>query len=342
MAGGKGERFWPLSRETLPKQFLSLVTEKPLIRETVERVLPLTDKGRIFFVTTSNLKSYFDKNFKEHPLLVEPVGKNTAPVCLFAAHWVYKREPNAFLAMLPADHVIKKEDIFRDILIFAKKMAEKDFLITFGIIPTRPETGYGYIERGEKILEDKFRAYRVKAFREKPDRELAEKYTASGNFYWNSGMFLWKVSTILDAYKKYMPELYELVEEYPLESEEEIRKFYEKAPSISVDYGIMEKAENIAVVEASFEWEDVGSYLALEKFFEKDENGNIKRGHVISLKSKNNIFISDKGLVTAYNIENLIVVHAPDVTLVIPKVYKEKIKEILAELRKREEFKKYL
>jgi mannose-1-phosphate guanylyltransferase len=342
MAGGKGERFWPLSRKTLPKQLLSLVTEKTLIEETLERVLPLTEREKIFFVTTSLLESYFEKKFKGFHLLVEPVGKNTAPACLFASYWVFKRDKDALLAMLPADHVIRTKESFAENINFAKKIADEGYIVTFGIIPTRPETGYGYIERGELILSNKFKAYRVEAFHEKPDREKAERYLASKRFYWNSGMFLWKVSTILEAYRKYMPELYELLGEYPLDKGENIRIFYERAPSISVDYGIMEKAENIAVIEASFEWEDVGSYLALEKFFDKDGTGNIKRGDVVSVNCRNNIFIADRGLVASYGVDDLIVVHTEDVTLVIPKKDKEKVKVILAELKKLDKFKKYL
>ncbi len=341
MAGGKGERFWPLSRESRPKQLLSLVTEKTLLEEAVERVKPLVGDN-VFFITTKVLSDKIRSLYPNYPILVEPQGKNTAPCALYAAKWLLNSDPGALLALLPADHVIKNGKALCENLHFGAEFAEMGDFVTLGIKPTRPETGYGYIEAAEAIEEKgNLRAYRVRKFHEKPEREVAEQYIRAGNFYWNSGMFLFRPETLLEAMRKFAPEIWSVFEKYDILTEDGKNAFYSEVPANSIDYAVMEKVNNIVVIEATFDWEDVGSFAALEKVLDSDPNGNVIKGEVIYLNANSNIALSEKGLVALYNVRDLVVVHTEDVTLVIPKEDSQKVKEILKELRKRKGSEKY-
>ena len=341
MTGGRGERFWPLSRERRPKQLLSLITGKTLLEETVERVKPLCG-DRIFFITTQVLAEKIRAMYPDLPVLVEPQGRNTAPCALYAALWLIKRDQDALMALLPADHYIKNGQALRENLVFGAEFAREGNFVTFGIRPTRPETGYGYIEAGPPLAQkEAARAFKVRKFHEKPDREVAERYLKAGNFYWNSGMFLMRPSDLLEAMEKHAPDIWRVREKYDLLTDRGLSGFYSEVPSISIDYAVMEKAEKMVVIEATFDWEDVGSFSALENLLEKDEKGNVKKGDVIYLNSSSNVFFSEKGLVAAYNVKDLIVVHTEDVTLIIPKEDAQKVKEILREVRKIKGFEKY-
>lgn len=343
MAGGKGERLWPLSRESHPKQFLKIGRKKTLIELTTERVESLVPRENVIFITTEKLKHKFLEYFPGYRVLFEPVGKNTAAACAFMAKVVQKVAGNdAVILMVPADHVIIDVDGFKKTVEFAVKIAKRGYLVTIGIVPDRPETGYGYIER-DGIIEEwgDLKAFKVKKFHEKPDRERAVEYLNSGNFYWNSGMFVWSVRDILDAFKKHMPGLYALLEKYDLTRGEDLLAFYGEVEEISIDYGVMEKAENIAVVEALFDWEDVGSFSSFDRVVDTDENGNVVIGDAVVLGGKNNIIVSDGGLVAIYNVQNMVVIHTGDVTLVIPRDDAQDVKKLLKEVRKIEGFESY-
>ncbi len=343
MAGGKGERLWPLSRESHPKQFLKIGRKKTLIELTTERVESLVPRENVIFITTDRLRNKFLEYFPGYRVLFEPVGKNTAAACAFMAQIVQKiAGDDALILMVPADHVIIDIDGFKKTVSFATEIAEKGFLVTIGIPPDRPETGYGYIERNGVIEErGELKAFKVQKFHEKPSREKAIEYLESGNFYWNSGMFVWRVREIMEAFRKYMPGLYALLEKYDLTKTDDVLAFYGEVEETSIDYGVMEKAENIAVVEALFDWEDVGSFSSFDRVVDTDENGNVIIGDAVVLGGKNNIVVSDGGLVAIYNVQNMVVIHTGDVTLVIPRDDAQHVKKLLKEVRKIEGFESY-
>lgn len=337
LSGGKGERFWPLSRGRNPKQFLKIVGDKELIEMTYERIKGVVSKGEIIFVTTKVLEDEIKKRFPFSKVIAEPVGRNTAPACAVANRYARDKYGECIVGVFPADHYVKEVDRFVNTLKIGIKWAEEGYFVTLGIKPTRPETGYGYIERGEG-LED--RVFKVVKFHEKPEREIAEKYLRSGRFYWNSGIFLWRTDIFEKALKEHLPELYKLIEKHGIEGEG-LYKVYEKAPSISIDYGIMEKIHNMVVVETDFFWEDLGSYPALERILDKDEEGNIFLGEVVSLESNNNIAISKDGIIALLGVKDLVVVKTSDAVLVMPKEKSQEVKKIL-KILKEKNLKKYL
>lgn len=303
MAGGVGSRFWPLSIPEKPKQFLDVLgVGKSLLQMTYERLLPISPKEQIFIVTN---KLYFDLVKEQLPdlpvenILCEPQRKNTAPCIAYAASKIASLNPNANLVVAPSDHLILKEERFHKIIRTAlKQAAEEDRLVTLGIKPTRPDTGYGYIEFSQKgdIIAGEVRE--VKNFAEKPTRELAEIFLKSGNYYWNSGIFIWKAKTILDALKKFKPELHKLftVENgfYGTENEHDlICQAFEKCEDISIDFAVMENAKNVDVVLANFDWSDLGTWGSLSNHLEKDYNGNaIIGGQEIHLIHSSNCIVN--------------------------------------------------
>ena len=276
MAGGKGERFWPKSRTNLPKQFLSLTNDgKSMIQHTVERVKKLVDIENVYVVTNEMYKNLVLENIPDIPkenIIIEPVAKNTAPCIGLAAMHIAKKDINSKMIILPSDHLIKFNEIFIDTLKTTLNVVEKgDNLVTIGITPNYPETGYGYINftKGENF-KDSANVYEVLRFVEKPNLEKAKEYLTSGQYLWNSGMFVWKASTILKNFKEYLPEIYEglqkIGESINTEKYEEVlKKEFFNFPSESIDYGIMEKAKNIYVIPGNFGWDDVGSWLSLER-----------------------------------------------------------------------------
>ena len=332
MAGGKGERFWPLSREKHPKQFLKIKGNKELIESTYERIKESFDD--VLIVTTRILEDRVRERFPNTSIIAEPVGKNTAPCAAIATKFA---EEHGFdiVALFPADHYIDGIDGFKDNVQNARKMAEEGFISTIGIKPTRPDTGFGYIERGEVIKEG---IYKVRKFHEKPDRSLAEDYFKSGKFYWNAGMFFWRTDVFFNELKRFAPEIFEPVSRYNLS---EIETIYKEVPSISIDYALLEKTDKTVVVESNFFWEDLGSYIALERVIEKDSGGNVVIGDAVFLDAGDNIVVSQDGLVAALGVENLVIVHTKDVTLVLPKDKSQDVKRIVRLLREQNK-KKYL
>lgn len=343
MAGGKGERFWPLSREKFPKQLLSLIGKRSLLQETVERIKPLIPPQDILVVTRSPLGRSIERQLPQLPrknIISEPVGRNTAPCIGLAAKMI---KEDAVMVVLPADHIIKLQRKFLDTLKKAVTLArETENLITIGIKPTYPATGYGYIEVGAREKQqwtgDRRQVFRVKRFVEKPDKKRAEKFLNSGRFFWNSGIFVWRKSVILKAMERYMPSLYCGLEKI---SSKNIRKLYPRLPNISIDYGIMEKAKNSLVIPADFSWEDLGSWDLLDKFLSRDENKNAIVGRVSVIDGRNCIMVNKKGLLCAIGVSDLIVVSTEDVTLVFPKGKGQEVKRLVEKLRRDPKLRKY-
>jgi len=352
MAGGVGERFWPLSRNTSPKQFLSMNGGKTLIQETVHRLTPLIPAERMLIVSNRAqeklLKTQLPE-FKTTQFALEPVGRNTAPCIALAAVMIHQVDPQGVMLVVPADHVIGKPENYLKLIENAARIAsEKDCLLTIGIKPASPETGYGYIHCGEKLHYELNNAFfKVKRFVEKPDLNTAKSYLESGEYLWNSGMFVWKVSAILEAFKKHLPEIYEqAVQIIPdLSSsrrEGAIEKMYANVSKISIDYGIMEKAENIVVGVGDFIWDDVGSWSSLERQLAQDADGNSISGNHIGSETQNCIVVNRTGMVGTLGIKNLIIVTTPDAVLIIDKNRAQDVKTLVELMKKKEEFKKFL
>ena len=341
MAGGRGERFWPKSRKNLPKQFLSLTDDgKTMIQLTVERILPLVNMEDIYIATNRDYKALVQQQLPEIPeenILCEPVGKNTAPCFGLGAVHMQKKYGDAIMMVLPSDHLIKYTSIFVNTLSDACEVAEQgENLVTLGITPDAPETGYGYI----KFMPDKTlgRAFAVERFVEKPNLETAKTYVASEQYLWNSGMFIWKVSTILDNMKTYLPETYEGLERIQAaigtEQQETVleKEFYE-FQSESIDYGIMEKAKNIYILTGAFGWDDVGSWLAVGRIKASNEFGNVVSGHVVTVNTKNSIIQGGEKLIATVGLQDVIVVDTEDALLICDKDSAGDIKKVLENLR---------
>ncbi|MBR6069969.1 MAG: mannose-1-phosphate guanylyltransferase [Ruminococcus sp.] len=340
MAGGRGERFWPKSRNSCPKQFLSLTSDgETMIQKTVRRLLPLVDMSDIYIVTNAAYGSLVAEQLPDIPkenILSEPAARNTAPCIAFAAAVINRKYDDAIMMVLPSDHLIGLEDIYINTLKKAARVAEQNGnLVTIGITPEYPETGYGYINFGS---EDDNGAYRVKRFVEKPDLATAEMYFTSGKYLWNSGMFVWKLSTILDNIKRLMPDIYEgavkIGEAYGTDSFNEVLvREFTAFRSESVDFGIMEKAENIYTIPGSFGWDDVGSWLAVERINKTDSDKNYITGDVISVASRHTTVCGGKRLIAAVGLEDVIIVDTDDAVLVCSKNSTQDVKKVIAQLR---------
>lgn len=344
MAGGKGERFWPKSRKKLPKQFLCLSNDgKTMIQHTVSRVEKLVDSEDIFVVTSESYKNLVMEqlpNIPEKNILIEPISKNTAPCIGLAAIHIRERYGDAVMIVQPSDHVIKYNEMFLDTLKDAVVLAEEnENMVTIGITPSYPETGYGYICLGKanEALQ-RIRAYEVEAFTEKPTIEKAKEYVASGKFLWNSGMFVWKASTILSNISKELPKLYEgLIRiKEALGTDDEARVLKEEFmafTSVSIDYGIMEKCKNIYTLPGNFGWDDVGSWLALERINTTNDSGNVISGNIITIDSKNSIIQGSEKLIATIGIENLVIVETKDAILISRKDQVQDIKKVVDNLK---------
>lgn len=341
MAGGRGERFWPKSRRNMPKQFLSLTDDgKTMIQLTVERILPLVDMEDIFIVTNRDYRDLVHKQLPQLPeenILCEPVGRNTAPCIGLGAVHMEKRYGDAVMFVLPSDHLIKYDSIFQGTLSDAAEIAEQgENLVTLGITPDYPETGYGYIKFRPK--ETLGRAFQVERFVEKPDLETAKNYLASEQYLWNSGMFIWKVSTILEALKTHLPETYAGLQKIQgaigtEEEQEVLEREFSALRSESIDYGVMEKAKDIYTLSGSFGWDDVGSWLAVGRIKRSNEFGNVVDGNIVTVDTKDCIIQGGKRLIAVVGMEDVIVVDADDALLICEKDSAGKIKKVLENLR---------
>ncbi|WP_026835014.1 mannose-1-phosphate guanylyltransferase [Eubacterium xylanophilum] len=341
MAGGRGERFWPKSRKNLPKQFLSLTDDgTTMIQNTINRVKPLVDVEDIYVVTNRDYKGLAMQQLPEIPeenILCEPVGRNTAPCVGLAAVHIKKKYDDALMIVLPSDHLIMYNAMFLSVLKDACELAEQgENLTTIGITPTYPETGYGYIKFDPD--ENVGRAYGVEQFVEKPDLATAQAYLQDESYLWNSGMFVWKVSTILKKIEDYMPDMYKglsnIGEAIGTDSQEIVlEKEFENMQAESIDYGIMEKSDNIFVIPGTFGWDDVGSWLAVGRIRPTNEYGNAVSGNVITVETKNSIIEGSDKLIAAVGLDDVIIVDTDDALLVCKKSSAGDIKKVLENLK---------
>ncbi|HDL64208.1 MAG TPA: mannose-1-phosphate guanylyltransferase [Proteobacteria bacterium] len=347
MAGGVGERFWPLSRSATPKQLLNIIGRETMIEQTVSRLKPMVDESRIWVVTTVAQAPAIRKLLPGIPvshILREPIGRNTAPCIALAAYAIAREEPEAGMVVLPADHVISpKREFQRTIRAAARTAAELGSLITIGIKPTFPSTGYGYIKRGKKISETGGLTFsRVSRFVEKPDRKVARRFLKSDLYTWNSGMFIWSIPAIIKAIEEHLPELADALS--PLlkvgirRRQAFLDRVYPGLPKVSIDYGIMEKHSDVLVTAAAFNWDDVGSWEALEKYLNKDDDNNYARGELVGVDSDNCISFSTGPLVGLVGVSDLIVVASGDAVLVCPRDKAQDVKKLVQKLKAKKKY----
>lgn len=341
MAGGKGERFWPLSTEEKPKQFLNLLGKDTMIQMTVNRLRKFIPPERIFIVT---IKDYVGLVMEQLPfikkenIIVEPCGKNTAPCIGLSTLIIGRIFPDSTLVIVPSDHLIVKEELFRDSVQAAYEFVSsgKEAIVTLGVTPARLETGYGYIKYDKTAGTEKnrqgFSFRKVAYFKEKPDKKTAEKYLSEGNFLWNSGIFIWRTSLILNLIKQHLPNLYNQLSAVVSDGGEVNGKMleenYKHLESISVDHGILEKTNNIFVLPVEFGWDDIGTWKAFERYQNKDEDDNICLGKIENFGGRNNIIISGKKPVITVGVNDLLVVETEQVIFIGKKESIENITEI--------------
>ncbi len=342
MAGGSGTRLWPKSRQGRPKQFLDLLGERTMLQDTLDRVAPLVSWHDIYIVTGREYAPLLKEQATQVPpqnIIFEPFGRNTAPCIALAAIYLARKGRDEPMAVLPADHYIGKPEEFRKILQVGAKVARRGSLVTLGIVPTQPETGYGYIRRGSKVDElDGIPVYRVDRFTEKPDLETAREYLAAGGYYWNSGMFLWTPNTILSEIATHMPELYDQIMRVDtvLGTEREwetLKCVWERVQPQSIDYGVMEKSRNAVVIPADIDWSDVGDWAALATILPADEMANVVHSGHIGIDTRNSLIYASGRLIATIGVENMIVVDAGDAVLICPKNRAQQVKDIVEKLR---------
>jgi mannose-1-phosphate guanylyltransferase/mannose-6-phosphate isomerase len=344
LSGGSGTRLWPVSRRAHPKPFMKLVDGESLAEKTFRRALEVSANSPVLTVTSRNYFFYTRDLYNalvgtdhQHPFLLEPVGRNTAPAIALAA--LFLREslgPETLMLVLPADHLIRDQPAFSTAVQEARALAERDFLVTFGIHPTHPESGYGYIRRGQRIANST--GHEVAAFIEKPDEDTAKQYLASGDYDWNSGMFCFSADAYLDALAEFAPEVAEAAlrcwaamaqSEQPLEIPLEL---FSECPSISIDYAVMEKANNCAVVGGDFGWSDIGSWKAMSELYETDEAGNSIQGKAVLVESRDCFIQGEDRLVAAVGVSDLVIVDTGDAVLVANRDSAQDVKEVVTQL----------
>ena len=339
MAGGGGERFWPLSRRATPKQLLNLSGKEVMVNEAVDRLSNIIPRENILIVTNAqqatNMRAVTAERIHGEHVLSEPCARNTAACIGYAAMKIYRQYGDGVMVITPSDAYIRDNKTFTEILKRAVSAAEhSDSLVTVGITPTFPATGYGYIcfEKSDNAVK------KVLRFVEKPNLELAQEYLKSGDYVWNSGMFIWKVSVILDAFKQYIPDVYDQLVRIgdslgTPEEQATLEEVYPKIRSVSIDYAIMEKSNNILVVPGEFGWSDVGSWDMLNAIYSEDENGNVIVGDCLSEDTSGCIVYSKKKLVSTVGLRDIIVVDTPDAILVCAKDRAQDVKKIVEKLR---------
>lgn len=341
MAGGGGTRFWPLSRIELPKQLLNLTGKDLMVNETIDRLEGNVEREDIFIVTNVAqaelmLEATEGRVASDH-ILAEPAARNTAACIGYAAMEILKKYGDGIMCILPSDHYIKKTDVYKKVLAEAVRVAdETEALVTIGIQPVFPSTGYGYIRHDETKTNECY--YNVKQFVEKPNLQKAKEYLLSGEYLWNSGMFIWKASVIMRYFEELLPDAYSCLQQIGdsmgTEREQEvINEVYPVIPKISIDYGIMERAEKVLVLEGDFGWSDVGSWDALEALYDKDEHGNITYGEQIHIDTHDCIIYAKSKLVTTVGLENTIVVETEDAVLVCDKNRAQEVRKIVEALQ---------
>ena len=342
MAGGKGTRLWPLSREKTPKHTLKLVDDRTMFQHTVERLRPLFSPEQVFVITTAEHVAVLAEQVEELPrqnFIIEPEGRGTAPAIGLAALHLRRKDPDAVMAVLTADHFITQREAFRKSLSIAQLAAQQGYLVTLGIKPTEPSTGFGYIQQADLITEIEGQPiYQVTRFTEKPCLEEAQRMFASSEYSWNSGMFIWRVKDILAEFKRQMPDFYEqlmLVEQVlgTPEYDKVLSQIWPEVNKETIDYGIMEAAQNLAVIPVDIGWTDVGSWGSLYGLLRTDEQGNIHVGETINLDSRNTLVYGSKRLIATIGLEDVIIVDTEDALLVCARGHEQDVKKIVNRLK---------
>lgn len=350
MAGGSGTRFWPLSRHLFPKQLLRIGGDETLIQQTMQRVLGCAPPSNVLISTNASqaelirvqLADWKD-DLKENYVL-EPEGRNTAPAIALAAIEVLARDPDGLMLVVPADHVVGGQREFETAVALAVRLADDGYLVTFGIKPIRPETGYGYIKPDSKAelgKRGKLRGYRVSKFVEKPNAAKATQYLKAGDYYWNSGMFVWRAATILEEIRRHQPALGKGVDQIrqlmaSSASGREIDEAYRRLVAVSIDNGVMERSSKAAMVPVSFRWSDVGSWGSLDEVAAKNKAGNVVNGRVVDIDSADSIVYADRRVVATIGLKDMVVVDTPDATLVCPKSRAQDVKKVVDILKQQQ------
>src|SRR5437588_9110904 len=343
LAGGSGERFWPLSRRNRPKQLLRLGSKRTLLEETLARLEGFVPNERVLIlVNVEQEKAVRDllKNFPKQNIIAEPAKRDTAAAVALGAGWVAARDHSATMLAFPADHVIMDRAAFQETMKTAAAAAEEmGALVTIGIKPTWACPGFGYIEQGKEVSlrggDDKIAVHQVVRFREKPNVDLAESFLRKGNFRWNAGMFVWSVPSVLSEFNRHAPELADFISQVrsSKDLDKTLRERFEQLPRNSFDYAIMEKAERVLVVEASFDWDDVGSWQTVARYFKKDEHGNATNSALTALDSSDNIIFNESETTIALlGVHNLIIIRTGDAILICHRHQAEKIKNLVGKL----------
>ena len=351
MAGGSGTRFWPRSRENRSKQFLAILGDQTLIQNTIKRCRDLVEVNNIFIVAKKSQKKLIETHLSSVPvenLIYEPDGKNTAPCIGLAALFVQKKDRDGIMVITPADHLIRKVVRFHKTIRYAVELAKiRSCLVTVGIYPTHPATGFGYIQIDSEVEnKEDIKSYRIKTFAEKPNLETARRFLESGDFYWNSGIFIFKASVYLKMVEEFLPEVYDGLMEIKKSIgksnyEEVLYRVYRQIRSISIDYGIMEKTKNVCMVEGDFLWSDLGSWEQVFKLSSKDNNGNRIEGNAVLIDTKNSYIYSDKGVIAVIGLEDVVIVNDGGATLICNRERAEDVKSIVNQL-KHQKFHKYI
>lgn len=349
LAGGRGTRLYPLSRSENPKQFLKVIKNKSFLRMTIDRIKPLVNIENIYIVANSDYAPKIQKELPEinkDNIFIEPQNKDTATCIGLSAVKLLKKDKDATMIVLPSDHYIENEKVFIDTLKQSLKVAQRRRgLVTIGVQPTRPETGYGYIKMGRKI-NSQVSTYKIERFLEKPNAEVARDLLLKGNYLWNSGMFVWRADVFLREMEKYLPIMYKsMINIYEkvgtLEEEDIIREEYDIIEGISVDFGIMQKTRKGYVIKCDFKWDDIGSFTALSRFL-KEYNTNNVVGNSYLKDSENCCVFGKEKLILGFGLKDLVVVDGGDVILIMDKNKDQDIKHLVSELKNKEDFRKYI
>jgi mannose-1-phosphate guanylyltransferase len=344
MVGGVGTRLWPRSRQNMPKQFLDLVAEDTMFQETFTRVEPLIPPDRVFVITNGTCAPIVREQISWLPrenVIVEPAGRNTAPCIGLAALYLRRLDPEGVMVVLPADHLIREAAHFRQVLKAVAEVAQDGHLVTMGIQPDSPHTGYGYIQRGDPLCQiGQHSVYKVARFTEKPDEATARRFLDSGQYYWNSGMFGWKISTILKAIEVHLPALHAqlMTIEAALGSQRErqvMEEVWRGVESISIDYGVMERADNAAVIPMDVGWSDVGSWATVAQLMPEDAQKNVVIGEHIGIDTTGSLLYSSERLIATIGLRDMIVVDTGDVVLICPKARAQEVKDLVSKLKGR-------
>ncbi len=343
LAGGQGTRLWPRSRHDRPKQLLDLASARTMLQETYDRLGPLVPADQVYVVTNAACRDEVQRQLPDVParnVIVEPAGRNTAPAVGLGSLFIRRRDPQAVVAVLSADHVVKRPDEFARVVETAAQQAERGYLVTIGITPSRPETGYGYIELGQELEPLGVRvAHRVARFTEKPHLERAKEFLAGGRHLWNAGMFVWRVDRIMAALERYLPEVSRALATiddalFTARESAVLNASWSKVPSVSIDVGVMERDDRVAVVPADLGWSDVGTWASLAEVIDADDDGNVILGaDCLKSRTSGTIIYGGKRLIATIGLHDFVVVDTDDALLICPKSRSQDVKELVDQLR---------